>query len=101
MCRPVFLQTTTARGAGVEERRDGGSIRPVQRGLAARVITEDRKSGHLTQQLHHTCAQVRCSLALHFLTAENGRLSDNISNHHANISNDVGTGVLEFTCLLA
>lgn len=63
VCRPVLLQTASTRGAGAEERGDGGSVRKVQRRLAAWVIAKNRQSGHPSQQLHHACAQVRgCDL---------------------------------------
>lgn len=65
VCRPVLLQTTTARGAGAEERRDGGSVWKVQRRLAAWIVTQNGQSGYFAQQLHHACAQVRgCDGAL-------------------------------------
>lgn len=59
VCRAVLLQTTKAGGAGAEERRDGGSVRKVQRRLAAWVIAQNGQSGHSAQQLHLACAQVR------------------------------------------
>lgn len=65
VCCPVLLQTTTAWGAGAEERRDGGSVRKVQRRMAAWAVAQNGQSGYFAEQLHHACAQVRgCDLWL-------------------------------------
>lgn len=59
VCCPVLLQTTTARGAGAAEGRDGGSVWEIQWRLAAWVIAQNGQSGHSAKQLHLSCAQVR------------------------------------------
>lgn len=60
LCRLVLLQSSATRGAGAEERRDGGSVRQIQRRVAAWAVTQNGPGGHSAQQLHLTCAEVGC-----------------------------------------